>query len=128
MRRGRGVGATRETRPAFDGSGVFGASFKGRAWFDFFSDAMGDFFGDGVGFDPCGADRGRACDGVGGSAVVETGAVVGAGDEAVWRGGEMTREQSRRILDQLSVGERFMLMFGRGELKRDPLRVEWRAL
>jgi hypothetical protein len=40
----------------------------------------------------------------------------------------MTREQSRRILDQLSVGERLMLMVGRGELKRDPVRVEWKAL
>ena len=29
-------------------------------------------------------------------------------------------------MDQLSVGERFMLMFGRGVLKRDPLRVEWK--
>lgn len=36
------------------------------------------------------------------------------------------RQRSRHILDQLSVGERFMLMFGRGELKRDPLRVEWK--
>ena len=33
---------------------------------------------------------------------------------------------TRRILDQLSVGERFVLMFGRGELKYDPLRVEWK--
>ena len=120
--------ATRETRQAFDGSCLFGASFKGRSGFDFFPDAMGDFFGDGVGVDPCGADRGRACDGVGGSAVVEEGAVVGAGDEAVWRGGGMTRERSQRILDQLSVGERLMLMFGRGELKRDPVRVEWKEV
>ena len=36
------------------------------------------------------------------------------------------RKDSRRILDKLSIGERFMLMFGRGELKRDPLRVEWK--
>ena len=36
------------------------------------------------------------------------------------------RKRSRTILDQLSVGERFMLMFGRGEVKRDPLRVEWK--
>ena len=40
---------------------------------------------------------------------------------------DITRARSRRILDQLSVGERFMLMFGRGELKRDPLRVEWKV-
>jgi hypothetical protein len=33
------------------------------------------------------------------------------------------RRSSRRVLDRLTVGERFMLMFGRGELKRDPLRV-----
>jgi hypothetical protein len=39
---------------------------------------------------------------------------------------EMVRARSRRILDQLSVGERFMLMLGRGEVKRDPLRVEWK--
>ena len=36
------------------------------------------------------------------------------------------RQSSRRILDQLSVGERFMLMFGRGEVKHNPLRVEWK--
>lgn len=36
------------------------------------------------------------------------------------------RQNTRRILDQLSVGERFMLMFGRGEVKHDPLRVEWK--
>jgi hypothetical protein len=35
------------------------------------------------------------------------------------------RKRSRTILDQLSVGERFMLMFGRGVVKHDPLRVEW---
>lgn len=43
--------------------------------------------------------------------------------------GECLNEQrrtSRRILDRLSVGERFMLMFGRGVLKLDPLRVEWK--
>ena len=34
------------------------------------------------------------------------------------------RRKSRRIMDQLSVGERFMLLFGRGVLKHDPLRVE----
>ena len=34
------------------------------------------------------------------------------------------RIEIRRILDQLSVGERFMLMFGRGVVRRDPLRVE----
>jgi hypothetical protein len=37
---------------------------------------------------------------------------------------EAQRQRSRSILDQLSVGERFMLMFGRGVLKRDPLRIE----
>jgi hypothetical protein len=36
------------------------------------------------------------------------------------------RRTSRRILDQLSVGERLMLMFGRGVIKHDPLRVEWK--
>lgn len=36
------------------------------------------------------------------------------------------RLESRSILNQLSVGERLMLMFGRGELKHDPLRVEWK--
>ena len=39
---------------------------------------------------------------------------------------EMTRARSRRILNQLSMGERFMLLFGKGKLKRDPLRVEWK--
>ena len=33
------------------------------------------------------------------------------------------RQRSRKLLDQLSVGERFMLMFGRGVVKHDPLRV-----
>jgi hypothetical protein len=33
------------------------------------------------------------------------------------------RAESRRIINQLSVGERFMLMFGKGELKHDPIRV-----
>ena len=36
------------------------------------------------------------------------------------------RKESRKILDQLSTGERFMLMFGKGEVKHNPLRVEWK--
>ena len=36
------------------------------------------------------------------------------------------RQRSRKVMDQLSVGERFMLMFGRGVLKRDPFRAEWK--
>jgi hypothetical protein len=36
------------------------------------------------------------------------------------------RQRSRKLLDQLSVGERFMLMFGRGVVKHDPLRVVWK--
>lgn len=36
---------------------------------------------------------------------------------------ELLRQRSRRLLDQLSVGERFMLMFGRGVLKHNPVRV-----
>ena len=36
------------------------------------------------------------------------------------------RQRSRQVLDRPSVGERFMLMFGRGVVKRDPLRVEWK--
>ena len=39
---------------------------------------------------------------------------------------EEQRKNSRKTLDQLTVGERFMLMFGRGELKHNPLRVEWK--
>jgi hypothetical protein len=38
-----------------------------------------------------------------------------------------SRRRSRSIMDQLSVGERFMLMLGRGEVKHDPLRVEWKS-
>lgn len=47
----------------------------------------------------------------------------GRADEAL----SEQRRESRRVLDQLSVGERFMLMFGVGVLKRDPLRVEWKG-
>ena len=39
---------------------------------------------------------------------------------------EVQRQRTRNILDQLTVGERLMLMFGRGVLKHDPLRVEWK--
>lgn len=39
---------------------------------------------------------------------------------------DQQRRDSRKILDQLSIGERFMLMFGRGEVKHNPLRVEWK--
>jgi hypothetical protein len=60
----------------------------------------------------------------GGGGAVEDGAVVRGGDGA----GEVeaTRRETRRVMDQLSVGERFMLMFVRGVLRRDPLRVEWK--
>jgi len=33
------------------------------------------------------------------------------------------RQRSRRIMDKLSVGERFMLMFGRGEYDAKTQRV-----
>lgn len=33
------------------------------------------------------------------------------------------RQESKRIIDRLSTGERFMLLFGRGKVERDPLRV-----
>ena len=33
------------------------------------------------------------------------------------------RQRSRRIMDKLSVGERFMLMFGRGEYDAETQRV-----
>ena len=33
------------------------------------------------------------------------------------------RQRSRRIMDKLSVGERFMLMFGRGEYSHEEKRV-----
>jgi hypothetical protein len=38
----------------------------------------------------------------------------------------LKRQNSRKLLDQLTPGERFMLMFGRGVVKRDPLRVVWK--
>jgi hypothetical protein len=62
----------------------------------------------------------------GGGGEVEDGAVAGSGDGA----GEVeaTRRETRRVMDQLSVGERFMLMFGRGVLKRDSVRVEWKEV
>jgi hypothetical protein len=34
------------------------------------------------------------------------------------------RRRTRRIMDQLTTGERFMLMFGRGKVVGDPPRVE----
>jgi hypothetical protein len=37
-----------------------------------------------------------------------------------------TRRESRALLDQISVGERFMLMFGVGVLLKDPPRVVFR--
>ena len=81
--------------------------------------------GAGVGVDPCELSAARGDDGVaGGGGAVEDGAVVRGGDGA----GEVeaTRRETRRVMDQLSVGERFMLMFVRGVLRRDPLRVEWK--
>lgn len=61
--------------------------------------------------------------------------VIGQGKDGKWNAScfnekamklDEQRKHSRSILNQLSVGERFMLMFGRGELKHDPLRVEWK--
>lgn len=37
------------------------------------------------------------------------------------------RAANRIIMDKLTPGERFMLLFGRGELKHNPLRVEPKA-
>lgn len=39
---------------------------------------------------------------------------------------QLKRQNSRKLLDQLTPGERFMLMFGRGVVKHDPLRVVWK--
>lgn len=82
--------------------------------------------GAGVGVDSCELFAAWGDDGVSrGGGAVEDGAVVGGGDGA----GEIeaTRRKTRRVMDQLSVGERFMLMFGVGVMKRDPVRVEWRG-
>ena len=35
----------------------------------------------------------------------------------------LVRQRSRKLLDQLTPGERFMLMFGRGVIAQNPLRV-----
>lgn len=35
----------------------------------------------------------------------------------------LVRQRSRKLLDQLTPGERFMLMFGRGVIAHSPLRV-----
>lgn len=35
------------------------------------------------------------------------------------------KRPGRSLVNQLSPGERFMLLFGRGVVRTDPLRVEW---
>lgn len=82
--------------------------------------------GAGVGAHSCELSAAWGDDGVSrGGGAVEDGAVAGGGDGADEI--EATRKRTRRVMDQLSVGERFMLMFGMGVLRRDPVRVEWKG-